>query len=151
MNSNIDKSAYNEASYKMARINECQTKINHVNGNLLKFYDEYGMFGYNVKKTELKNLLLECYGKLYKDKTHENKINLYIKIMDDFLIYLPFRTVKTIMTVSGPKKIESINQENLNNYKRILDEVHVYCEEAIEVAGYSTFSQDTYDPDDPYA
>jgi hypothetical protein len=144
----VEKSAYNEAAFKMARINECQRRINYVNQDLLKYYHELFGFGYRVKMSELKNLLMECYGKM--DDTQKKKINDYLKLMDNLLRYFPFRTINKIVTIKGLKSVSNFNDENFDNFRKILDEVHMYSQEIIELAGYSTFTMEGDDEDDPY-
>jgi len=147
----IDKSGYNEAAFKMARINDCQRRINFVNSNLLAFYYEFGAYGYAVKRTELLNLISEVWGKLDSAKNgNRDKCKEYTKMMDDMLEYKPIHTQRRINDVGGSKKTSKVNTENFKNISKLLFVIHMYINELLEAAGYSTFTIEADDANDPY-
>lgn len=143
----IDKSGYNEASYKMMRLHESQRRISYVNQDLLKYYPELFGYGYIIKKTEIENLMQEVWGKL--DEGSKNKVTELRRMMEDFLEFFPiFKTVR-VTNVEGDKKVNKLDKENFKKYKDLLFSVHLYVSELLEAAGYSTFTIDT-DDGDPY-
>jgi len=141
------KSGYNEAGYKMMRIDMSQKRISFVNHNLLAWYGDIGDYGFKIKKTELENLKSEVWGKL-GDKPKENCLK-YIGMLDSLLIDNPVFTNKRLVTVDGPKKSSTVNEANWNLFKTVLDRFQEYINELLEEAGYSTFTVDTFDGD-PY-
>lgn len=144
----IDKSGYNEAAFKMARINQCQEKINYVNNNLVAFYYEFGAYGYIVKRSEMQNLMSEVWGKL--DTTNKDKVKKYQKLIRDAFEFFPVHIQKKVSQFEGNKKVSNINVENLKKIERLLFEVHMYINELLEAAGYSTFTLEADNPNDPY-
>jgi len=143
----IDKSGYNEASFKMQRLHESQRRISYVNQDLLKYYHELNGFGYIVKKSELGNLFQEVWGKL--DDANKKKVKDLKVMMDNILELFPIQVVKIIIGAAGEKKIASINNENFKRFSDLLFEAHSYVNELLEKAGYSTFTIEA-DDGDPY-
>ena len=143
----IDKSGYNEASYKMLRLHESQRRISFVNQDLAAFYPELNGYGYIVKKTELENLMQEVWGKL--DDASKKKVNGMRNLMDDYLDFFPVQKTVKVNGIDGEKKKKDFNKENFKALKTIMIEVHSYVNELLEAAGYSTFTIDA-DDGDPY-
>ena len=141
------KSGYNEASYKMARIDMSQKRISFVNHNLLAWYGDIGDYGFKIKKTELENLKCEVWGKL-GDVAKENCWK-YLRMIDTLLVSNPVFTNKQLVTIGGNRKSSTVNQPNWDLLKMVLDRFHEYISELLEEAGYSTFTVDTYEGD-PY-
>ena len=141
------KSGYNEASYKMIRIDASQKRIAAVNHNLLGWYGDIGDYGYKIKKVELENLKSEVWGKLGDDA--KERCNQLIEILDNSLEKKPIHELVKINGVEGQKKTARVNSENFKYFKKWLDILQEYINELLEDAGYSTFTVDTYD-DDPY-
>lgn len=144
----IDKSGYNEAAFKMARIDECQKKINYVNGNLLAFYYEFNGYGYVIKRTEMSNLISEVWGKM--DPPNKKKIMQYQNLIDEAFKVYPVHIQKKISNFEGSNKNSKINPTNYIKITQLLFNVHMYINELLEAAGYSTFTIDADDANDPY-
>jgi len=141
------KSSYNEAGFKMQRIDMCQQRISYVNHNLLAFYNEIGDYGYKIKKTELENLKSEVWGKL-SEPAKKNCLQ-YTNMLDSLLKTSPVFENKQISSVGGFKKSSTVNHDNWELFKQVLDRFQEYINELLEEAGYSTFTIDTFDGD-PY-
>lgn len=144
----IDKSGYNEASFKMMRLHESQRRISYVNQDLLKYYYEFSGHGYIVKKTEIENLMQEVWGKL--DKDSKDKVNKLRKMMEECLEFFPIHQVKKITNVEGEKKTSRVDTTNFKTFKELIFSVHSYVNELLEAAGYSTFTIEGDDVNDPY-
>lgn len=143
----IDKSGYNEASFKMERLNESQRRISFVNQDLLKYYNDLAGYGYIVKKSELGNLLMEVYGKL--DSKNKETSDSYISLLNNYLEYFPIRTISYSNGIEGNKKFNNINQTNYKKFEKLLTTIHTYVLVMLEKAGYSTFTVEE-DNGDPY-
>jgi hypothetical protein len=143
----IDKSGYNEASFKMQRLHESQRRINYVTQDLLKYYHDLGGFGYIVKKAEIFNLGSEVWGKL--DPKSKEKLEKYKEAINNYLEFCPIRVIICVPSVMGEKKTNSINMKNFKNFAKLLDVTHLYVNELLEEAGYSTFTIEG-DDGDPY-
>lgn len=143
----IDKSGYNEAAFKMARIDECQKKINFVNNNLAAFYYEFNAYGYLVKRTELENLMSEVWGKL--DDKNKSKVRAYQQLVRDSFELWPVHIQRKVPEFEGNKKTSRVSSENLKKISELLFTVHMYINELLEAAGYSTFTIEA-DDGDPY-
>lgn len=144
----IDKSGYNEAAFKMARIDECQKKINYVNNNLVAWYPEFNAYGYVVKRTELENLMSEVYGKL--DPANKKKVQNIQKMMQDSFSLFPVHIQKKVLDFDGNKKTSKVSTDNFLKISNFLFQVHMYINELLEAAGYSTFTIEADNPNDPY-
>ena len=141
------KSTYNEASFKMARINRSQEILAIVNMDLFRWYDEFGGYGYHIKKTELYNLRSEVWGKLGdKEKT---KLNSYFSLYDDAIKIKPVFVFDTISGIDGQKKARRLSEENSVFMDKLLSDLQMYINELLELAGYSTFTAED-DSGDPY-
>jgi hypothetical protein len=141
------KSGYNEASFKMARLDASQKRIGIVNHNLTAFYNDLGDYGYKIKKTEIDNLIGEVWGKLSPET--KKTIDTLRKIIDDSLKYKPiFTLLGSGVSQEKPKKL--INEDNLDFISSLLFKTHMYVHELLEEAGYTTFDQDQGDDEDPY-
>lgn len=87
-NLTLDDGAYskfNEGALKTLRIHTLQATINEVNINLLIYYEEYGMYGYQVKFECLKSLFSECYPKLAEARQEQGKAR--IQKLKSFMTY----------------------------------------------------------------
>jgi len=144
----IDKSGYNEAAFKMARIDECQKKINLVNNNLVAWYPDFNAYGYIVKRTELENLMSEVFGKL--DDVNKKKVKRLRQMMQDMLALFPVHIQKKVSEFEGNKKTSKISNENFLKVSNLLFHIHMYINELMEAAGYSTFTLEADNPNDPY-
>jgi len=143
----IDKSGYNEASFKMQRLHESQRRISYVNQDLLKYYYELAGYGYRIKRAEIFNLITEVWGKL--DKTNKDKLNECKKAIDDYSELFPIRVMVSLPNAMEDKKRNIINMDNFKKFEKLLDAVHLYVNELLEEAGYSTFTIEG-DDGDPY-
>jgi len=143
----IDKSGYNEASYKMMRLHESQRRISYVNQDLIKYYHEFSGYGYIVKKTEIENLMQEVWGKL--DTANKDKVSDLRKLMNNFIEEFPVFKMVRINNVEGERKVNKMMETNFKKLRDLLFEVHLYVSELLEEAGYSTFTMDV-DDGDPY-
>jgi len=144
----IDKSGYNEAAFKMARIDECQKKINLVNNNLVAWYPDFNAYGYIVKRTELENLMSEVFGKL--DDVNKKKVKRLRQMMQDMFALFPVHIQKKVSEFEGNKKTSKISNENFLKVSNLLFHIHMYINELMEAAGYSTFTLEADNPNDPY-
>ena len=144
----IDKSGYNEAAFKMARIDECQKKINLVNNNLVAWYSDFNAYGYIVKRTELENLMSEVFGKL--DDVNKKKVKRLRQMMQDMFALFPVHIQKKVSEFEGNKKTSKISNENFLKVSNLLFHIHMYINELMEAAGYSTFTLEADNPNDPY-
>jgi len=63
-------SEYNAAAFKMKRLHDVQEELNLINGNLLAYNDEYGIYNYKLKFIRCDTLFLEVESKL---KPNERK------------------------------------------------------------------------------
>lgn len=143
----IDKSGYNEASFKMQRLHESQRRISYVTQDLLKYYHDLGGFGYIIKKAEIFNLGAEVWGKL--NTTNKVKLENYKKAIENYLEFCPIRVIVSVPSVDGEKKTNTINIKNFKSFSNLLDYTHLYVNELLEEAGYSTFTIEG-DDGDPY-
>ena len=57
-------SEYNTASLKMKRLSDETSEISQINGNLLAFNQDYGVYNFELKLSKLDNLYLEVESKL---------------------------------------------------------------------------------------
>jgi len=144
----IDKSGYNEAAFKMARIDECQKKINLVNNNLVAWYPDFNAYGYIIKRTELENLMSEVFGKL--DDVNKKKVKRLRQMMQDMFALFPVHIQKKVSEFEGNKKTSKISNENFLKVSNLLFHIHMYINELMEAAGYSTFTLEADNPNDPY-
>jgi len=143
----IDKSGYNEASYKMIRLDLAQKIIAVVKQDLIEWYDEKGGYGYKIMRIELDNLISEIWGKM--GDVEKEKIRELRDLYDEGLIIKPIYVYNTIRGIGDSKKTKQINAENYKWLCSLLFEFHMYINELLEKAGYSTFTVDTFDGD-PY-
>lgn len=141
------KSTYNEASFKMARINRSQEILAIVNMDLFRWYDEFGGYGYHIKKTELYNLRSEVWGKM--GTTEKEKLNKLFEMYDDVVKLKPVFVFDTINGIEGQRKARRLHEDNAIFMERVLSGIQMYINELLELAGYSTFTAED-DSGDPY-
>ncbi len=61
-------SEFNPAALKMMRLDKAQTLINQINGNLLAYNSEHGVYNFELKFRVCNNLYQEVESKLSKDE-----------------------------------------------------------------------------------
>ena len=66
-------SEFNPAALKMRRIDKAETLLNEINGNLLAFNPEYGVYNFELKFSTCDSLYLEVESKLNEDEKKEGE------------------------------------------------------------------------------
>jgi len=98
-------SEYNTAGLKMIRLDKIQTLINQINGNLLAFNEEFGVYNFELKFSQCNILYLEVESKLAPDeKKKAVKLKEAIeKALEEYNIFeiktnniYPYQKVKTV-------------------------------------------------------
>jgi len=80
-------SEFNSAALKMIRLNKIQDTINQVNGNLLMFNVNFGLYNYVLKKNMIESLLQEVESKL--DDQERKDAVFAQKVINDFMETYP--------------------------------------------------------------
>lgn len=141
MPEDIIKSEFNEASFRMRRIDECKRLINLLWTNPLTYQPEYNKYGYEVIFSNLLNLITIVWGKL---KTPEReKIEKY---RDTILDYMELKQIFIITNHEGygsQKQTTSVDRKNWKILRRMLFNLELELEELFETHELSTPNQET--------
>lgn len=134
-------SEFNSAALKMRRLDKILTTLNEVNGNLLAFNDEVGVYNYQLKFNLVDALYQEIESKLSEEE-RENAERLRIAIefaMDQFQVY------EKVRTSMYPKKSNiKLNAKVWAVFKRWLFKYETYVRNLQDIHGMDT----AYDDDD---
>jgi len=147
VNDTLIKSTYNEAAFKMARINRCQEIIAVVNQDLFRWYDELGAYGYQIKHTELYNLKSEVWGKM-GDNEKKSLLQSF-KLYSELIKSRPAFVFVSVNSMSGSKRSRVLDKNNSELIEELLTHLQMDINVMLELAGYSTFTADD-DAGDPY-
>lgn len=134
------ESTYNEALFRVKRINDAQQLMNTLRTNMKSWNGYYCKYNYEVFISNVLSLFQEVKGKL--SDTELKKVNKLREIIMSMLDLFPVHETITNDSISGKKKEYTINQTNWNMIQKVIFCMEDYAQELIEGHGLGTPNTD---------
>ena len=125
------KSGFNEAMFRMKRIDELKTEINLLWISPFLIHEKYGVMNYEVLSVMLLNLVPLVWAKSTPDE--KEIIKKYRDTMLDYLEINPIFKQKDSNSIDGNKKLTIKDNDAWKKLRGLMFDFQLYLEEVYEI------------------